>query len=164
MESMTKYKVLLKQVIGYFKAGWVPSGVLKARFRKNVRPQCNATFMATVPSSYIVENWYSIFLKTVAKCNMSSFEKNEVRNAFLTLIFLWICHTFRTLFLNLALTVQEQCTPPKCLVITPLVSSGCNSFDIVSLWVCYQSSGWTDRRTDLIFGMVKVTGLRSKLF
>ena len=52
-----------------------------ARLRKNVRPQCNATFMATA---------------------LSSFQKNEVGNAFLTLIFLLICHTFRTFFLNLA--------------------------------------------------------------
>ncbi len=49
--------------------------------------------MATALSSSIVEN---------GSLNMSSFEKNEVRNAFLTLIFLSICHTFRTFFLNLA--------------------------------------------------------------
>ncbi len=43
---------------------------------KNARPQCNATFMATAQSITIVEKWYSIFEK-----------KNEVGNAFLTLIF-----------------------------------------------------------------------------
>ncbi len=36
--------------------------------------------------------------------NMSSFEKNEARNAYLTLIFLSICHTFRTFILNLAMS------------------------------------------------------------
>ena len=46
------------------------SEAIKARFKKNVRPQCNATFMATAQSSTIVEKWYSIFLKTVAKCNI----------------------------------------------------------------------------------------------
>ncbi len=42
----------------------------EARFRKNVRPQCNATFMATAQSSTIVHKWYSIFLKMVGKCNI----------------------------------------------------------------------------------------------
>ncbi len=75
---------------------------------KNVRPQCNATFTATAQSSTIVENWYSFFLKTVAKCNLliytfrkpryAQFWKKEVWNAFLTLIFWSLCHTFRTFF------------------------------------------------------------------
>ncbi len=49
---------------------------------KNVRPQCNATFMATVQSSTIVDIWYSIFLSMVfGSLDMSCFEKkNEVRN------------------------------------------------------------------------------------
>ncbi len=64
--------------------GW-KDNMLEARFRKNVRPQCNATFMATALSSSIVEN-------------MSSFEKKEVWNALLTLIFFYQFVTLSGLF------------------------------------------------------------------
>ncbi len=48
--------------------------------------------------SVMLHLWLQLSLAPFGSLNMSSFEKNEVRNVFLTFIFLSICHTFRTFF------------------------------------------------------------------
>ena len=56
-------------------------------------------------------SWCTIMV--FGSLDMSSFEKNEVGNAFLTLIFLPICHAFRTFCFNLACTGIIKFSPVK---------------------------------------------------